>query len=348
VQREVPDKAHYHNKRWSEEVTELKNYNLYARYTADQYVVKVVTGIQGYTYRDTTVTYGQGITYQEIADALSYDDKYLIGLYSDASFANKINLNSVVDKDITLYAKWGNIVHLTSPSDWNEIVQNPAGRFVLENDISFKMETIPVVDNFSGILDGQGHAIQRFSNSNTGCSSNYGLFKTNTGTIKNLTIEDVSKVIRSISTMKGTEYYSNRHKKWETLYHEAYLVASPEDKTRIPDDTEGSADGKTLYCMQDDNSFGKCYYSLSYLQRENEVSVCFDNFESLKFAFITAAKPHNIKINLVVIDEGEYFLVYLIVQAYYPRVSFLEEKMIDSFNARVDSIYKWFVKEMGD
>ena len=164
---------------------------------------------------------------------------------------------------------------------------------------------------------------------------------------KNLTIEDVSKVIRSISTMKGTEYYSNRHKKWETLYHEAYLVASPEDKTRIPDDTEGSADGKTLYCMQDDNSFGKCYYSLSYLQRENEVSVCFDNFESLKFAFITAAKPHNIKINLVVIDEGEYFLVYLIVQAYYPRVSFLEEKMIDSFNARVDSIYKWFVKEMG-
>ena len=190
VQREVPDKAHYHNKRWSEEVTELKNYNLYARYTADQYVVKVVTGIQGYIYRDTTVTYGQGITYQEFADALSYNDKYLIGLYSDASFANKINLNSVVDKDITLYAKWGNIVHLTSPSDWNEIVQNPAGRFVLENDISFKMETIPVVDNFSGILDGQGHAIQRFSNSNTGCSSNYGLFKTNTGTIKNLTIED--------------------------------------------------------------------------------------------------------------------------------------------------------------
>ena len=165
--------------------------------------------------------------------------------------------------------------------------------------------------------------------------------------ISSINIDKVSKVIRSISTMKGTEYYSNRHKKWETLYHEAYLVASPEDKTQIPDDTEGSADGKTLYCMQDDNSFGKCYYKLDYNQRENEVSVCFDNFESLKFAFITAAKPHNVKINLVVVDEGDHFLVYLIVQAYYPRVSFLEEKMIDSFNARVDSIYKWFVKEMG-
>lgn len=162
-----------------------------------------------------------------------------------------------------------------------------------------------------------------------------------------LSIEKVSKVIRSISTMKGTEYYSNRHKKWETLYHDAYLVKSPEERVIIPDDTQGSADGKTLYCMQDDNSFGKCWYELTYRQRENEVSVCFDNFEPLKFGFITAAKAHNVKINLVVVDEGEYFLVYLMVQANYPRISMLEEKMLDSFNARVDSIYKWFVKEMG-
>lgn len=166
------------------------------------------------------------------------------------------------------------------------------------------------------------------------------------GSTSDFTIEKVSKIIRSISTMKGTDYYSNRHKKWETLYHDAYLVKSPTEKTKIPDDTAGSADGKTLYCMQDDNSFGKCYYELSYKQRENEVSVCFDNFEPLKFGFITAAKAHNVKINLVVVDEGEYFLVYLMVQAYYPRIAMLEDKMIDSFNARVDSIYRWFVAQM--
>ena len=164
---------------------------------------------------------------------------------------------------------------------------------------------------------------------------------------ENLSIEKVSKIIRSISTMKGTDYYSNRHKKWETLYHDASLIKSPADKSKIPDDTEGSADGKTLYCMQDDNSFGKCYYKLTYKQRKNEVSVCFDNFEPLKFGFITAAKAHNVKINLVVVDEGDHFLVYLMVQAYYPRIALLEDKMIDSFNARVDSIYKWFVAQMG-
>lgn len=162
---------------------------------------------------------------------------------------------------------------------------------------------------------------------------------------ESVNIDKVSKILRSISTMKGTEYYSNRHKKWETLYHEAYLIDSPENKKRIPDDISGSADGKTLYCMQDDNSFGKCYYELSYKQNDTEISVCFDNFESLKFGPITAAKPHNIKINLVVIDEGDYFIVYMICQAYYPNISILENKMIDSFNSRVDSIYNWFVNQ---
>lgn len=160
-----------------------------------------------------------------------------------------------------------------------------------------------------------------------------------------LTVEKVSKILRSISTMKGSEYYSNRHKKWEVLYHEAYLVDSKDNKEPIPDDTEGSADGKTLYCMQDDNSFGKCYYQLEYRQTEKEVSVYFDNFEPLKFGPITAAKAHNVKINLVAVDEGDYYLVYLLVQASYPRISLFENMMLDSFNSRVDSIYKWFVRE---
>ncbi len=160
-----------------------------------------------------------------------------------------------------------------------------------------------------------------------------------------LTVEKVSKILRSISTMKGSEYYSNRHKKWEVLYHDACLLDSKENKNPIPDDTEGSADGKILYCMQDDNSFGKCYYQLEYRQTEKEVSVYFDNFEPLKFGPITAAKAHNVKINLVAVDEGDYYLVYLLVQASYPRISLFENMMLDSFNSRVDSIYKWFVRE---
>ena len=197
VQRSFPNKDHYHGE-WSEEVTELKNYNIYTRYTAEQYKVSVVTGIDGYTVKDKTITYGQDIKYQDIADMLSYPDKYLIGLYSDSTFKTAINLNSLIDKNITVYAKWKDIIHLSSASDWNKIVQDPTGRFVLDNDISFTMESIPVVSNFTGILNGKGHKIQRFSNNNTSCDANYGIFKTNNGTIENLTIEDCSFVSSNI------------------------------------------------------------------------------------------------------------------------------------------------------
>lgn len=157
-------------------------------------------------------------------------------------------------------------------------------------------------------------------------------------------IEEVSKIVREISTMKGTQYYSNSHKKWETLYHEAYLIDSKENKNQIPDDIEGSADGKTLYCYLKDNSFGNCYYQIDYKQNENQILVSFDNFEPFKLGGITIAKIHNVKIDLIVIEEKDYFIVYLTVKAIYPKISFLEGKVIKSFNARIDSIYDWFIK----
>ena len=194
VQRDCPAKNNYHDQRWSELVTEIKNYTLYAQYTPDQYTVKVVTGVEGYTFNDTIVSYGEGVTYQDFADQLSYPDKYLLGLYLDNNFSVKLDLKTAVYQDITLYAKWGDIIHIQSANDWDKIVQDPTGWFILDNDISFKMESIPVINSFTGILDGQGHKIQRFSNSNTNCDATYGIFKTNNGTIKNLIIEDGSFV----------------------------------------------------------------------------------------------------------------------------------------------------------
>ena len=50
--------------------------------------------------------------------------------------------------------------------------------------------------------------------------------------------------------------------KLETLYKEAYTIKGPKDRTKVADDTAGSADGKVLYCMQNDNSFGKTNYRM--------------------------------------------------------------------------------------
>ncbi|MBQ7159661.1 MAG: hypothetical protein IJS09_09615 [Treponema sp.] len=155
-------------------------------------------------------------------------------------------------------------------------------------------------------------------------------------------LDSVAKVIRSISKMKGMQYYSNGDKKWETLYHNAYMVEGANSKQRIDDQIDGNADGKTYYCLLDDNSFGDGIYQLDYHQSENEVSLCLTNVESLKVAMFKGVKPRFMKINLVVTDIGDAYLVYMVVQAKYAKISFLESRIRRSLAARVDAIYNWF------
>ena len=155
-------------------------------------------------------------------------------------------------------------------------------------------------------------------------------------------LDTVAKVIRSISKMKGMQYYSNGDKKWETLYHSAYMIENEKSKKQIADQTEGNADGKTYFCLLDDNSFGDGIYQLDYQQTENEVSLCLTNVESLKMAMFKGVKPRYMKINLVVTDIGDAYLVYMVVQARYAKISFLESRIRRSLGARVDAIYNWF------
>ena len=168
-------------------------------------------------------------------------------------------------------------------------------------------------------------------------------------------LQAVSRVIRSVSKMQGMKYYSNSDKKWAVLYDEAHLVDAANYKQRIADQTDGSADGKQLYCMLKDHTFGKGVYRLDY--RENataadgdnmEVSVCFTNETPLKVLGITGVKPHFMKINLVVIeqtddDAEDYYYIYMVLQARYPQMALVEHILRRSFYARLDAIYNWFI-----
>lgn len=167
--------------------------------------------------------------------------------------------------------------------------------------------------------------------------------KLGSGDPSKTTINYASKVIRSVSKMQGMKYYSDG--KLETLYKEAYCIKGPKDRTKVADDTAGSADGKVLYCMQNDNSFGKTNYQLEYHQTATEVSSCFTNTTPLYVGPIKGINNGNLKINLVIIDCGEDMMVYMLVQAKFPALAILENSMNSSFTSRLDAIYKWFVSQ---
>lgn len=162
------------------------------------------------------------------------------------------------------------------------------------------------------------------------------------GDSEELDIELISKIMRSISSMEGIEYYSNSDKKMKTLYHQSYTIDNIEDGNEIPDKTEGSADNLSIYAFQEDGSFGENYYQIDYRQRENEVSMVIRLEDSLKYGIITAVKANNLVFNIDVLDKGQYLVMYIGAKVRFPAISFLENKLNKSFGARIAALHDWF------
>ena len=165
------------------------------------------------------------------------------------------------------------------------------------------------------------------------------------GNVEKNNIDKASKILRSASKMQGMQYYSSTEKKVTTLYKECYSIKGPGDRTKIADDIEGNADGKTLYCLQNDHSFGKTEYRLQYHQTETEVNANFLNVSPLYVGIIKGVDSRNLSINIVVTDCGEDLLVYLLVQAKFPALSMFEDTMNDSFTSRLNAITNWFIEQ---
>ena len=164
------------------------------------------------------------------------------------------------------------------------------------------------------------------------------------GNESRVSIESVSKILRSLSTLEGIKYYSSK-KKWETLYKEAYCIAGPKDRKKVPDDTSGSADGKVIYCMQNDNSFGKINYKIEYRQTAQEISAIFTNTTGLFIGPIKGIAEDNLKISVVTVDCGSEMMVYLLVKANFPAIGFLEDSMKESLGSRLEALYKWMISK---
>ena len=96
-----------------------------------------------------------------------------------------------------------------------------------------------------------------------------------------ITIPDVAHVVRSISKMQGMKYYSNTKKKECVLYKKTYMIAGPDDRTRIEDQNTGNADGQVSYCLQDDNSFGVNTYKLSCFQKDDTLLCNFSILDKM-------------------------------------------------------------------
>lgn len=161
---------------------------------------------------------------------------------------------------------------------------------------------------------------------------------------ENIGIKDVSVIFRSISKMEGMKYYSLNRKKEEILYKSTYMVNNSTERKKIADPIEGSADKKVYYCFQNDSSFGKCVYELHYFEDEGTFYANFSNLDTMGVGPVKAISPNKMRINALVIDCGDNFLLYLATDTDCIKFPGIEKTLTNSLTARMDALYKWFLR----
>ena len=171
------------------------------------------------------------------------------------------------------------------------------------------------------------------------------LLKSSNSFKKDITIDDISRIFRSVSKMTGMTYYSTTRKKDLVLYKKAFTIAGPDSKEPVADKTDGSADGKVLYCLQDDASFGECRYKLNYHQQDNMLLAVFTSIDNLGIGPITGIEAGNMRIICFVINCDDGLLLYLATDANCKKVPGIKKQVTDSMSTRIDAVYKWFLKQ---
>ena len=160
---------------------------------------------------------------------------------------------------------------------------------------------------------------------------------------KEITVQKASELARSISKLQGITYYSNTKKKNTVLYKNAYTIADANSKTPIDDQTTGNANGKTIYCLLDDNSFGETRYKLTFNQSETELLTSFLTMDDMGLGPIRAIMPQNLSISLLVIPCEDGIIVYLCADLDSKNLPGVKAKITESITARMEAISKWFI-----
>lgn len=159
-----------------------------------------------------------------------------------------------------------------------------------------------------------------------------------------VSMADISSMARSFSTMQGIEYYSNSNGEYKVLYPECYTVSGADGKTKVADDTYGSADGKKIFILQNDNSFGKSVYEMNYKETDKELYFTSVNLDSLKYGIFTAVSPKTLKLTFLIENGDKEIGFYALVEGDIASFPFIDDFIKDSFVSRLDAVYNWFRK----
>jgi hypothetical protein len=157
-------------------------------------------------------------------------------------------------------------------------------------------------------------------------------------------------LLRSVSSMKGIEYYSASRRRKRTLFAESYAIDDPVKRQRLPDPlVDEIPPSATIYIFQEDLTFGKNVYRSDYHYdvEEGALALRNENLTPMRYLLMTMVQPAQSLTWIVLIPYEGNLLFYGLACARTASLFGLEKSKEDSFYNRLKAIYGWYTAEVG-
>ncbi|MBN2534305.1 MAG: hypothetical protein JXB88_15560 [Spirochaetales bacterium] len=155
--------------------------------------------------------------------------------------------------------------------------------------------------------------------------------------------------LRSISTLKGIEYYSASRKRMRIFYHDAFVIDSPTGKKRMDDpvvtNTSQIPEKSELFAYLEDSSFGNYICQVEYAYDGQTFIMVMENFTQIWYTIIPLIKPHNLKSYIIIIPYGREILFYGFSCLRATDMFGIAKSRIQSLYNRIKALYDWFRSE---
>ncbi|MBR2966789.1 MAG: InlB B-repeat-containing protein [Clostridia bacterium] len=179
------------------------NLTFTAQWVVHKYSVFVYTSQS--TYTEHKVEYNKEFNFDAL-ETPTTDDKIFVGWFNNdytTEYTGKITVTS----DVQVFAKWYDSSSIATLEDFEKIRQDPTGTFHLTADVDMRGELVSPIAEFKGVLDGMGHKLYNFTLKVNASIGSFGLFNKNSGTIRNLTLDEVVCSVTTSPTSDGDNDY---------------------------------------------------------------------------------------------------------------------------------------------
>ncbi|MCQ2604819.1 MAG: hypothetical protein MJ215_07275 [Spirochaetia bacterium] len=162
------------------------------------------------------------------------------------------------------------------------------------------------------------------------------------------TVTDIMNILTSISTIKGTQYYSQSAGEMTTLFTEAYVIDSEEAAAPQSDPvfTEELPQNYSLLAQMEDSRFGTNNYLFCYQIQDNHINLQITNLTKLKYAGFKAVDENNFIFLLDIFVQDDKILVNNTGLCSPVSVPFMEKKINSAITNRINALLGWFEGEI--